>query len=157
MCIRDRYALNAVAAIRGGLEPHIVEDMYWWRVHDIVEYAVLAAVAYVRASAERREQTLPQFIDELISQLQLPRHPTDASAETSSPQGSRHYSGYRWLTRCARFSARKPPASNPNVAAIAAKSDQAMEAYRPSPASQALRSGHGTCAEASASGRSRSG
>lgn len=66
---RTTYALNAVAAIRGGLEPDIVEDMYWWHVRDIVEYAVLAAVAYVRGSADRREQPMPEFIDELTAQL----------------------------------------------------------------------------------------
>lgn len=66
---RTAYAINAVAAIRGGLEPDILNDAYWWHVRDIVEYAVLAAVAYVRASAERRQQTLPQFIDELMAQL----------------------------------------------------------------------------------------
>jgi len=83
---RTTYALNAVAAIRGGLEPDIVEDMYWWRVRDIVEYAVLAAVAYVRASAERHGQPIAQFIDVLIAQLQLRQQVTAASAEASSPQ-----------------------------------------------------------------------
>ena len=53
---RTTYALNAVAAIRGGLEPDILNDTYWWHSRDIVEYAVLAAVAYVRACAERRAQ-----------------------------------------------------------------------------------------------------
>lgn len=66
---RTTYALNAVAAIRGGLEPDIVDDMYWWHVRDIVEYAVLAAVAYVRASAERRDQPITQLVDELMAQL----------------------------------------------------------------------------------------
>lgn len=66
---RTTYALNAVAAIRGGLEPDIVEDMYWWHTRDIVQYAVLAAVAYVRASAERRDQPMTEFIDEVTAQL----------------------------------------------------------------------------------------
>ena len=70
---RTTYALNVVAAIRGGLEPDIVEDMYWWHVRDIVEYAVLAAVAYVRASAERREQPMPEFTDQLTARLQETR------------------------------------------------------------------------------------
>lgn len=66
---RTTYALNAVAAIRGGLEPDIVDDMYWWHVRDIVDYTVLAAVAYVRASAERRDQPITQLVDELMAQL----------------------------------------------------------------------------------------
>ena len=70
---RTTYALNAVAAIRGGLEPDILNDLYWWHVGDIVEYAVLAAVAYVRAGAERRGQTIAEFIDELMAQLRQPK------------------------------------------------------------------------------------
>jgi hypothetical protein len=62
---RTTYALNAVAAIRGGLELDVLEDMYWWRTRDIVQYAVIAATAYVRACAQRRGQTLQQFIDDL--------------------------------------------------------------------------------------------
>ena len=66
---RTAYAINAVAAIRGGLEPDIVTDMYWWRSRDIVEYAVLAAVAYVRGCAERRAQSVEAFADELLRLL----------------------------------------------------------------------------------------
>jgi hypothetical protein len=62
---RTTYALNAVAAIRGGLEPDVLEDTYWWGTRDIVQYAVIAATAYVRACARRRGQTLQQFVDDL--------------------------------------------------------------------------------------------
>ena len=40
---RTTYALHAVAAIRGGLELDILQDMHWWQTRDIVEYAVIAA------------------------------------------------------------------------------------------------------------------
>ena len=66
---RTTYAINVVAAIRGGLDPDIVHDMYWWHTRDIVEYAVLAAVAYIRACADRRGQPLGEFVDELSGQL----------------------------------------------------------------------------------------
>ena len=72
-----------MAAIRGGLEPDIVEDRYGWHGRDFVEYAVLAAVAYVRASAERREQSAPQFIDDLVTKLQLERQVEDAPADAN--------------------------------------------------------------------------
>ncbi len=68
---RTTYALNIIAAMRGGLEPDILEDMYWWRIRDIVEYAVIAATAYVRACAQRRQQPIQQFIDNLQVRLQL--------------------------------------------------------------------------------------
>jgi hypothetical protein len=67
---RTTYALNAIAAIRGGLEPDILEDTYWWQTRDIVQYAVIAATAYVRACAHRRQQTTPQFVDDLQVKLQ---------------------------------------------------------------------------------------
>jgi hypothetical protein len=67
---RTTYALNAIAAIRGGLEPDILEDTYWWQTRDIVQHAVIAATAYVRACAQRRQQTTPQFVDDLQAALQ---------------------------------------------------------------------------------------
>jgi hypothetical protein len=39
--------------------------MYWWRTRDIVQNTVIAATAYVRACAQRRGQTVPEFIDDL--------------------------------------------------------------------------------------------
>jgi non-homologous end joining protein Ku len=68
---RTTYALNIIAAMRGGLEPDIFEDMYWWHTRDIVQYAVIAATAYVRACAQRRRQPIQQFVDDLQAALQL--------------------------------------------------------------------------------------
>jgi hypothetical protein len=62
---RTTYALNVVAAIRGGLEPDVLEDTYWWDTRDIVGYCVIAATAYIRACAQRQGQPLPKFIAEL--------------------------------------------------------------------------------------------
>jgi hypothetical protein len=67
---RTTYAANIIAAMRGGLEPDILQDTYWWHTTDIVEYAVIAATAYVRACAQRRQQTVEQFIDDLQAALQ---------------------------------------------------------------------------------------
>jgi hypothetical protein len=67
---RTTYAVNIIAAMRGGLEPDILEDTYWWHTRDIVEYAVIAATAYVRACAQRRQQPVEQFVDDLQAALQ---------------------------------------------------------------------------------------
>ncbi len=67
---RTTYALHAVAAIRSGLELDILQDVYWWRTKDIVDYAVIAATAYVRACAQRRGQPIQQFIDDLQTALE---------------------------------------------------------------------------------------
>jgi hypothetical protein len=69
---RTTYGLNAVAAIRGGLELDVLQDTYWWNTKDIVEYAVLAATAYVRACAQRRGQPIQQFVDDLQAILASP-------------------------------------------------------------------------------------
>jgi hypothetical protein len=69
---RTTYALNAVAAIRGGLELDVLEDPYWWRTRDIVEYAVIAATAYVRACAHRLDLPIAQFTDQLLTKLGRP-------------------------------------------------------------------------------------
>jgi hypothetical protein len=66
---RTTYALNVVAALRGGLVPDVLEDTYWWGTRDIVEYSVIAATAYVQACAQRRGQPLAQFIGELQEML----------------------------------------------------------------------------------------
>ena len=79
---RTAYALNAVAAIRGGLDLDILNDTYWWHSRDIVEHAVLAAVAYVRACTERRGQELAAFIDDLGVHLEE-RESTTAGARRS--------------------------------------------------------------------------
>lgn len=64
---RTTYAINVCAAIRGGLDPDILDDTYWWGTRDIVEYAVTAAVAYVRACAERTGMPVAAFADQLRS------------------------------------------------------------------------------------------
>lgn len=70
---RTTYALNAVAALRGGLELDVLEDMYWWRTRDIVEYAVIAATAYVRGCAHRQALPVAQFTDQLLRILGRPQ------------------------------------------------------------------------------------
>ncbi len=67
---RTTYALNVIAAIGGGLEPDILEDTNWWDTRDIVEYVVIAATAYVQACAQRRQQPIPQFTDDLQDRIQ---------------------------------------------------------------------------------------
>jgi hypothetical protein len=54
---RDRrklqYAVLAAAALHGGAEPDLLDEVAWWQADDFWQYALLAAVAYVRAAALR--------------------------------------------------------------------------------------------------------
>jgi hypothetical protein len=43
----------AAAAIHGGAEPDLLDEVAWWQADDLWQYALLATVAYIRAAAER--------------------------------------------------------------------------------------------------------
>jgi hypothetical protein len=48
-----RYAVLAAAAIHGGTEPDLLDEVAFWQTDDFWEYAAYAAVAYIRAAASR--------------------------------------------------------------------------------------------------------
>jgi hypothetical protein len=48
-----RYAVLAAAALRGGTEPDLLDEIAWWQTDDFWQYALFAAVAYIRAAASR--------------------------------------------------------------------------------------------------------
>jgi hypothetical protein len=48
-----QYAALAAAALHGGTEPDLLEEAAWWQADDFWQYALFAAVAYVRAAASR--------------------------------------------------------------------------------------------------------
>jgi hypothetical protein len=48
-----QYAVLAAAALHGGTEPDLLEEVAWWQTDDFWEYALFAAVAYIRAAASR--------------------------------------------------------------------------------------------------------
>jgi len=43
----------AAAALHGGAEPDLLDEVAWWRAGDFWQHALLAAVACVRAAAGR--------------------------------------------------------------------------------------------------------
>jgi hypothetical protein len=48
-----RYAVLAAAALHGGTEPDLLDEVPWWQTDDFWQYALFAAVAYIRAAASR--------------------------------------------------------------------------------------------------------
>ena len=48
-----QYAVLAAAAVRGGTEPDLLDEVASWQADDFWEYAMYAAVAYIRAAASR--------------------------------------------------------------------------------------------------------
>ena len=60
-----RFAVLAVAALRGGAEPDLLEEVIWWQTDDFWQYAMFAAIAYIRAAADRAGVPVRQVCQEL--------------------------------------------------------------------------------------------
>ena len=46
-----QFAVLAAAALHGGAEPDLLDEVAWWQTDDFWQYALYAAVAYIRAAA----------------------------------------------------------------------------------------------------------
>jgi hypothetical protein len=60
-----QFAVLAAAALRGGAEPDLLDEVAWWQADDFWQYALLAAVAYLRAAADRAGVPVRQVCQEL--------------------------------------------------------------------------------------------
>jgi hypothetical protein len=68
---RLQYAVLAAAAVHGGTEPDLLEEVAYWQADDFWQYAMYAAVAYVRAAASRAGVPVRQACQDLNAH---PRH-----------------------------------------------------------------------------------
>jgi len=66
---RDRrklqYAVLAAAALHGGTEPDLLDEVAWWQADAFWQHALLAAILYIRAAANRARVPVPQACQEL--------------------------------------------------------------------------------------------
>ena len=67
-----RYAVLAAAAIHGGTEPDLLDDVASWQADDFWQYAMYPAVAYIRAAASRAGLPVRQACQDLDER---PGHP----------------------------------------------------------------------------------
>jgi hypothetical protein len=67
-----QYAVLAAAAVHGGAEPDLLDDIASWQTDDFWQYAMYAAVAYIRA-ASRAGIPVPQVCQDPDER---PGHPT---------------------------------------------------------------------------------
>jgi hypothetical protein len=51
----------AAAALHGGVEPDLLGEAAWWQADDFWQYAMVAAVGYIRAAAERAAYRCPMY------------------------------------------------------------------------------------------------
>jgi hypothetical protein len=62
---RLQYAVLAAAAIHGGTEPDLLDEAAVWQTDDLWQYAMYAAVAYIRAAASRAGVPVRQACQDL--------------------------------------------------------------------------------------------
>ena len=60
-----QYAVLAAAALHGGTEPDLLDEVAWWQAGDFWQYALFAAVAYIRAAASRAGVPVRQACQDL--------------------------------------------------------------------------------------------
>jgi hypothetical protein len=60
-----QFAVLAAAALRGGAEPDLLGEVAWWQTDDFWQYALFAAIAYVRAAASRAGVPVRQACQDL--------------------------------------------------------------------------------------------
>jgi hypothetical protein len=67
-----QYAVLAAAAVHGGTEPDLLEEVASWQADDFWQYAMYAAVACIRAAASRTGVSVRQACQDLDED---PDHP----------------------------------------------------------------------------------
>jgi hypothetical protein len=60
-----QYAVLAAAAVHGGTEPDLLEEVAYWQADDFWQYAMYTAVAYIRAAASRAGVPIRQACQDL--------------------------------------------------------------------------------------------
>jgi hypothetical protein len=69
-----QYAVLTAAALHGGTEPDLLDEVAWWQTDDFWQYALFAAVAYIRAAASRAGVPVRQACQDLARQPGPQRH-----------------------------------------------------------------------------------
>jgi len=60
-----QFAVLAIGATRGGIEPDLLDEVVWWQTDDFWWFALAAAVAIIRSCAERLGEPVPAFVARL--------------------------------------------------------------------------------------------
>jgi hypothetical protein len=64
----------AAAALCGGTEPDLVAEVAWWHTDDFRQYALFAAIAYIRDAASRASVPARRHAGSWRSALTSQRH-----------------------------------------------------------------------------------
>jgi hypothetical protein len=61
----SKYALQAAALIRAGVDPGLLEEIIWWQSDDLWVWALDALAVYVRVAADRTGLTAAEICERL--------------------------------------------------------------------------------------------
>jgi hypothetical protein len=64
-----QFAVLAAAALRSGAEPDLLDEVAWRQTDDFCDYALYAAVAYIRAAADGASVPVRQVCRELAQRV----------------------------------------------------------------------------------------
>jgi hypothetical protein len=67
-----QYAVLVAAALRGGTDPDLLDEVAWWQTDDFWQYAMFATVAYLRAAASRAGVPVRQACQDLAQRQDHP-------------------------------------------------------------------------------------
>jgi hypothetical protein len=66
-----QFAILASASARGGIQPDLLDEVAWWQADDFWWYALAAAVAVIRACADRMRLSAPAFALQLSARWKI--------------------------------------------------------------------------------------
>jgi len=66
-----QFAILASASARGGIQPDLPGEVAWWQADDFWWYALAAAVAVIRACADRMRLPAPAFVQQLSARWKI--------------------------------------------------------------------------------------
>jgi hypothetical protein len=92
---RLQYAVLAAAAVHGGTEPDLIDEVGSWLADDFWQYAMYAAVAYIRAAASRAGVPVRQACEDLGERPSHPPHITAAVAAALAVREQKQQAGRR--------------------------------------------------------------
>ena len=67
-----QFAVLSAAALHGGAEPDLLDEVAWWQTDDFWQYALYAAVAYIRIIAGRVGMPVSQVCQDLAQRPATP-------------------------------------------------------------------------------------
>jgi hypothetical protein len=67
-----QYAVLVAAALHGGTDPDLLDEVAWWQTDDFWQYALFATVAYLRAAASRAGVPVRQVCQDLAQRQDHP-------------------------------------------------------------------------------------